>query len=223
MRVASLLALATRPSRSLPLIDIDRAETVAGMGLKDDIHADPLSARQILLASANVYRTLALPPHALRENLLLDIDTASLRSGTVLQIGDTVRLRLMFQCEACGQLDLIRPGLARALGERRGVLARVLDGGTLQVGDPVRNLGVRLPHWSDDWRLRVKRVLDAAPPDTVVDYRQLARLAGVQASYCRAFPRMLTKLGPGYANRAVAQSAAPHLPRWDGAGLFDDV
>jgi MOSC domain-containing protein YiiM len=223
MRTASLLALATRPSRSLRLIDIDRAEAIAGLGLQDDIHADPLSTRQILLASADVYRTLALPPHALRENLLLDIDTASLSSGTVLKIGDTVRLRLMFQCEACGQLDLIRPGLARTLGERRGMLARVLDGGTLRAGDPVRDLGVLMPSWSDDWRVRVKRVLDAAPPDTVVEYRQLARLTGVQASYCRAFPRMLAKLGPGYADKGVAQSAAPHLPRWDGAGLFDDV
>jgi hypothetical protein len=184
------------------------------------MHTDPLSPRQLLLAGAGVYAALALAPHALRENLLLDIDTASLRSGTVLQIGSDAQLRLMFQCEACGQLELERPGLARVLGPRRGMLARVQAGGTIRVGDAVRDLGPLLPAWPDDWRLRVPRVLDAVPPGAVLTYAQLARLAGIQSSYCRALPAMLRKLGPAYAGKAVAQGAPPSLPRWQGDGLF---
>jgi hypothetical protein len=223
MKIGSIVALAIRPERAAAPHPRDAVEAIAGSGLAHDVHADPLSPRQVLLADAGTYAELALPGHALRENLLLDVDTAQLRSGTVLHIGDGVLLRLMFHCEACGQLDRYRQGLARSLGLRRGMLARVLGGGVIREGDAVRDIGTRLPAWSDDWRERVRRVLDAVPPDAVVDYAQLARLAGVQSSYCRAFPRMLAKLGPGYARKAAARQASPALARWHGDGLFDDA
>ena len=127
----------------------------------------------------------------------------------------------MFQCEACGQLDAIRPGLAKRLGARRGVLARVLEGGVVRTGDAVRKLGVLEHPWNDDWRLRVRRVLDAEPAGMVVEYRHLARLAGIQSTYCRAFPRLVAKLGAAYSAKAVPAQAAHPLPRWEGEGLFD--
>lgn len=222
MHIASIDALAIRPARNLPPQRSERVTALAAQGLDGDVHADPLSPRQLLLAGRAAYADLDLPAHALRENLLLDIDTARLVSGTVLQVGRDVLLRLMFQCEACGQLDRQRPGLARAIGTRRGVLARVLAGGEIHPGDRVRDLGPLLPHWSDDWRERVVRVLDAVPPGHAVEYRQLARLAGIASTYCRAFPAVLRRLGPAHAARAVAQGVDPARPRWDGRGLFDD-
>jgi MOSC domain-containing protein YiiM len=223
MQIASVISLAIRPSRAVPPQCVDEVEAIAGAGLARDVHADPGSPRQVLLADADVYAELALPALVLRENLLIDIDTTQLRSGTVLQIGDHIQLRLMFGCEACGQLENYRQGLIRTLDGRRGMLARVLTSGTIKAGDPVSDLGPLLPAWSDDWRLRVQRVLDATPPDTVVEYAQLARLAGVQSSYCRAFPRLLAKLGPDYLRKAVARHASPSLPRWQGDGLFGDA
>jgi MOSC domain-containing protein YiiM len=223
MHIGTITALSIRPGHAAAPHRVDAADAIAGSGLAHDAHADPLSPRQVLLAGAATYAELGLPPLALRENLLLDLDTARLRSGTMLRVGDGVLLRLMFQCEACGKLDSYRQGLAHALGPRRGMLARVVQGGVIREGDPVRELAARLPAWSDDWRVRVRRVLDAAPADAVIDYAQLARLAGVQSSYCRAFPRMLAKLGPGYAGKAVARQAAPTLARWLGDGLFDDA
>ena len=220
--IGQVRALALRPRRGAAPQAVPSADAIAGSGLAHDVHADPLSPRQVLLAGADVYADLALPTFALRENLLLDLDTSQLSSGAVLQVGSDVRLRLMFQCEACGQLDVHRPGLARAVGPRRGILARVLAGGTMQVGDPVRDLGPLLPAWPDDWKGRVLRVLEAVPPGTVVTYAQLARLAGIQASYCRAMPGMLRRLGPAYVDKVVAQGAQPCLPRWMGEGLFDD-
>ncbi|MFK3739282.1 MOSC domain-containing protein [Massilia sp. TN1-12] len=222
MHIASIDALAVRPARNLLPQRSERVLALAAHGLDGDVHADPLSPRQLLLAGRAAYADLDLPAHALRENLLLDIDTAHLASGTVLQVGSDVLLRLMFQCEACGQLDLQRRGLARALGARRGVLARVLAGGEIRPGDRVRDVGRLLPAWSDDWRERVVRVLDAVPPGHAVEYRQLARLAGIASTYCRAFPAVLRRLRPAYAAKAVAQGADPARPRWHGRGLFDD-
>jgi hypothetical protein len=216
----TVTALASRRTRAQRPASFDSLVLRAGVGIEGDAHADALSPRQLLLAGTPVYEALSLPAHALRENLLFDFEPSCLGSGTVLQIGAEVRLRMMFQCEACGQLDAVVPGLARRIGARRGMLARVLAGGVIHVGDPVRELGVLEPAWHEDWRERVRAVLDAVPPGAVVEYRHLARLAGIQSSYCRAFPRLLARLGDGYAAKAVpAQSPVP-LARWQGEGLF---
>lgn len=197
----------------------DRAQAMAGCGLAGDIHADPRSPRQVLVAGASAYEALGLPPNALRENLLLDIDTAGMASGTVLRIGREASLRLSFQCEACGSLDKHAAGLARAIGGRRGVLARVLAGGEIRVGDPVTLLDGRLPALPEDWRERVAQVLHAVPPGQVIGYADLAFVAGVQSSYCRAFPRLLARLGPAHAAKAAPARAGAALPRWDGSGF----
>ncbi len=211
-------ALALRPHGSPAPKQVTLLEAVAGHGLAGDRHLDPFSPRQVLLAGAGVYEALALPPLALRENLLLDLDTAELSSGTLLRVGPDAVLRLSFQCEACASLELQRPGLARALGARRGVLARVVVGGAIRLGDEVSILDERMPALAEDWRERVMAVLDALPAGMVVDYARLARLAGVQSSYCRAFPRLLATRG--LAERAVPARSADPRPRWDGAGLF---
>jgi hypothetical protein len=193
-------------------------QALAGYGLAGDRHADPLSPRQVLLASAAAYTDFSLPAHALGENLLVDANTAALGSGTVLQVGKSVLLRLMFQCEACGYLDAWQAGVAARIGRRRGILARVLAGGTIHPGDRILDLGRPLPAWDDDWRARVAQVLRAVPIGMVLTYAQLARLAGVQSTYCRAFPRLVRSLG--YADKAVSAQAAAGLRCWDGAGLF---
>jgi len=216
----TLLALASRSTRRQPPASCASLVLHAGAGIEGDIHADALSPRQLLLAGSPAYAALSLPAQALRENLLFDFDTACLGSGTVLQVGGQVRLRMMFQCEACGQLDTLVPGLARRIGAGRGMLARVLTGGVIHVGDPVRDLGVLEPAWHEDWRDRVRAVLDAVPPGAVVEYRQLARLAGIQSSYCRAFPRLLARLGDGYAAKAVPAQSPVALARWQGEGLY---
>ena len=98
MNTGRIEALALRASLAAPPARMDGVRAIAGMGLDGDVHADPLSPRQLLLAGTDAYDAFALPPHALRENLLVDLDTSRLASGTVLRIGESVLLRLMFQC-----------------------------------------------------------------------------------------------------------------------------
>ncbi len=159
--LATVRAIAVRGPGTPGPASMERALAVTGCGLAGDMHADARSPRQVLLAGAPAYRSLGLPPHALRENLLLDVDTAAMASGTVLRIGTQVRLRLSFQCEACGDLDRHAPGLARAIGARRGILARVLAGGEIRLGDPVIMLEQRLSAMPEEWRERVARVIEA--------------------------------------------------------------
>ena len=216
-----LASLALRPPGSAVPQAVERLMLVADAGIDGDRHRDPASPRQLLLASSATYADFELAPHALRENLLFDTPIDALPSGTVLQIGSEVQVRLMFACEACGRLDLHGAHVAASISARRGVLARVVQGGAIRTGDAVRDLGPLLPAWSDDWHERVAQVIDATPPDTVIEYALLARLAGIQSTYCRAFPRFLASLGPAYVSRAIAARAASPLARWDGSGLFD--
>lgn len=219
-QVGTVLAIAVRGPGTAAPVRYDRIRALAGCGLAGDVHAGPRSPRQVLLAGAPAYEALALPPNALRENLLLDLDTAGMASGAVLRIGREASLRLSFQCEACCSLDTHAPGLARAIGGRRGMLARVLAGGEIRVGDPVVMLDARLPALPEDWRERVALVLEAVPPGQVIGYADLAFVAGVQSSYCRAFPRLLARLGASYAAKAMPARAGATLPRWDGGGFY---
>jgi len=215
-----VVGLALRPAHAPAPRSVDSATAITGHGLEGDRHADPRSPRQLLLAGTPAYDDLRLPQLLLRENLLLDIDTASLESGMLLRVGGDTVLRLSFQCEACGYLADRLGGSTRALGPRRGVLARVEQGGEMRVGDTVMILDERRPAMPEDWRDRVAMVLDAVPLGMVITYADLARVAGIQSTYCRAFPRVLAKLGSGRAARAVAARSADPSPRWDGAGFF---
>lgn len=208
-----------RPDRSGPPRAVASARAIAGVGLAGDVHADALSPRQLLLAGSPAYAAHALDAGALSENLLLDMDTASLTSGALLQIGAEAVLWLSFQCEPCGQLNLGDPGLAKRIGHSRGMLARVLRDGVIRPGDGVSHLHPTLPGWSNNWRARVVQVLAALPAEMVIDYKQLARLAGVAPGYCRVFPRVARELG--LAHRVVATHSPAEQPRWQGWELFD--
>ncbi|MGH2567592.1 MAG: MOSC domain-containing protein, partial [Bacteroidota bacterium] len=60
----------------------------------------------------------------------------SLHSGQQLQLG-SVLLQLTKECSPCRRMDDIRAGLQEMLRGRRGMLARVLRGGTIRLGEAV--------------------------------------------------------------------------------------
>jgi len=219
--IGSVREIKIRSSRAVEPERVSSAVAISGVGLEGDTHANSLSPRQLLLAAAGTYKAFGLSPNALRENLLLDADVASLESGTVLCIGETVALRLMFQCEACGRLNLQSQGLSSIIGDQRGMLARVLIGGTIKQGDRIRAFEGMLEPWAIDWRKRIEMVLSMIPKGMVIEYKQLARVAGVPSSYCRVFPRMIRNLGRGYSGKAVSVSSSSKKLRWLGSELFE--
>lgn len=221
-RLGHVSAISVQGAKGAAPVRVEQARVVGAIGIDGDMHADPLSLRQLLIADEATYRDLALPAHALRENLLVTFDTSRLLSGTLVQVGGDALLWLSFHCEACGQLNHHRAGLSMAIGQRRGMLARVVRGGTIRGGDAVIDLGQQCPAWPDDWRARVRKVLDGVPRGLVLDYSQLARLAGVSTSYCRAFPPLIRGFGADYADKAVSKGASLERAHWDGAALFEE-
>lgn len=75
-----------------------------------------------------------------RANLLVaDLDLPQ-RAGMILCIGEDVRLRVTQECDPCSRMEEVAEGLKAALTPdwRGGVLAKVVHGGTIAVGDAIR-------------------------------------------------------------------------------------
>jgi MOSC domain-containing protein YiiM len=123
----------------LPMQQVERGEAVADFGLQGDHHARSGSQRQVLLVDLETLALLGLLPGEIKENITTEgVDLKNLRPGQELRVGDSVRLEITQPCEPCGRMEEIRVGLAHELENRRGMLARVIAGGQLSVGDPVR-------------------------------------------------------------------------------------
>jgi MOSC domain-containing protein YiiM len=78
-------------------------------------------------------------PGQIKENITTTgLDLSQVKEGQVLFIGDEITMEFVGPCLPCHKMDQIRPGLQDRLKGQRGMLAVVLNGGTLKVGDPVR-------------------------------------------------------------------------------------
>lgn len=127
---------------TLPKPPISQAVLVAGKGVEGDRHFGKHPDRAVLIAGRAAYDLAAragvqLPTGALGENILVDLDPHQLGPGVHLQIG-TVLLELTTICTVCSSLSVFDLHLPKLLLGQRGLYARVLQGGVVQVGDGVQ-------------------------------------------------------------------------------------
>lgn len=218
LMLGMVLGLRTRQPGAVEPTIVTFLDAITGIGLSSDSHADAFSPRQVLLAGADAYDELELQPWTLRENLLVDFSTACLPRNAVLSVGDDVLLRTTFQCEPCGRLEGHHPGVLKRIGSRRGMLARVVRGGRIRVGDAIRCSQSSSEPLADAWQERILQVLARVPRGRQVEYRHLAKLAGVPKVYCRVFPKVLAGASADIAARAQAGSV-DESRRWMGQEL----
>jgi MOSC domain-containing protein YiiM len=115
---------------------LDRVEAIAGLGFEGCAHANP-PKREVLLVSKQHLDAVGVEPGAIRENVTVDgLDVESLPLGQRLRAGEAL-FEITMRCDPCERMDQLRPGLRAELEGRRGMLARVVDGGAVAVGDPV--------------------------------------------------------------------------------------
>ncbi len=220
-----IASLYIRREKGLPPKATNKLTLLAGLGISDDVHAHPLSPRQVLITAADTYSDLQIPSGSLRENILFAGprfgEEDELLSGDTLSFGnDGAKLRITFSCEPCGKLNRFSPNLCRNIKGQRGYLARVVSNGTIRQGDPLTVTKNIYPQFSESWQARVLNVAQLIPPDRFLSYTQLALLAGVAPGYCRAFPRLLEKHKLP-TNRILPSSASPtSLSAWRGEELF---
>ena len=141
--VVELIAVA--PAAEAAMVVVERAEAVAGAGLRGDRYLtregsfDGPTGHDLTLVEAERLEGLLAPADARRNVVTRGIDLNAL-VGRRFVVGDVecVGRRL---CEPCALLErLTAPGVLRALVHQGGLRADILRGGTFAPGDPVRPL-----------------------------------------------------------------------------------
>lgn len=127
-----------------PMKSVDSATFVARHGIDGDRHFSAKPHRQgyqVLLIEEETLESLGLEPGVVRENVTTTgIDLSSTNRGDLLGLGDEVVLQISKACAPCSRMDDIHPGLQDKLQGRRGMLASVVEGGSVSTGDSVRVL-----------------------------------------------------------------------------------
>jgi len=137
-----ILAVCISEKRGVQKRDVGRAVFVAAHGIEGDAHAGAWHRQVSLLAreSADTMREKGadIHPGDFAENLLTEgIELKSLPIGTILTVGDAVRLRVTQIGKECHDRCAIYELVGDCVMPREGIFAEVLEGGEVAVGDLV--------------------------------------------------------------------------------------
>jgi len=136
--------IGVRPARRAPMASLSAAELVAGTGLAGDRYANAGGARQVSLIAAENLAAIAshlgrdaVAAHDLRRNIVVrGLNLVALK-GRRFRVGRAV-LEASGECHPCSRIEeALGVGgynAARGLG---GIIARVIAGGIVRLGDRV--------------------------------------------------------------------------------------
>ena len=133
--MASIVGVFTSPARKSGRSEPhERRQAIVGQGLEGCAHARP-PKREVLFVSREHLDGLQLEPGVIRENVTVaGDDVEQWPIGQRLRAGAAV-FEVTMVCDPCYKMDEIREGLRKELQGRRGMLARVVEGGEVAVGD----------------------------------------------------------------------------------------
>ena len=172
---ATIIALASDKAHRFSKQPRQSLDLLAGLGVEGDAHAgrtvqhlsrmakDPaaLNLRQVHLIHAELFDELAtqgfaIAPGQMGENITTrGIDLLGLSAGTRLRLGETALIEVTGLRNPCHQLNGLAPGLMAATLDRdaegelirkAGVMAVVITGGEIVVGDAITLESVPLVH-----------------------------------------------------------------------------
>ena len=138
-----------RTERKGEVLEVNQVQALAGLGLEGDrrCQGTPGSARQVTLISREYLGQIAhflgrekINPADLRRNLVVSgINLSALRHQQ-FQIGSAL-FEATALCHPCSRMEQVlgTGGVAAMLGHG-GLCAKILESGTLSVGDPVIKL-----------------------------------------------------------------------------------
>ncbi len=139
MQQGTIVALHIARVKGTPSDPVDAATAISAQGLEGDRSCSADNTRQVLVMDQETLDHLELKPGQIKENITTaGMDLSQAKAGEVFFIGDSVTMEIVGECRPCGKMDAIRPGLQEQLGGRRGMLAMVINGGPIKVGDSIR-------------------------------------------------------------------------------------
>jgi len=124
----------TRVSKSNIFVDFQ--------GIQEDKFYNKNIDRSVLLSSIYAYelmnkQKINATHGELGENILVDFNPYDLEKGTQLLIGDVI-LEITIECTICNGLNKIDDKVPQLLKNSRGIFARVVQGGTIQINDTIQ-------------------------------------------------------------------------------------
>jgi MOSC domain-containing protein YiiM len=124
---------------------IDHVEVIKGHGLKDDAHAGPWHRQVSFLASESIETArntgLDVGSGDFAENITTSgIDWKQVPVGCRLQIGNQVIMEITQIGKECHNKCAIYYKAGDCIMPKEGIFASVVEGGTIQVNDPIRFL-----------------------------------------------------------------------------------
>lgn len=147
----TLIGIARKSARRAVVETLERGRIDVETGLEGDHRGAKLEARRVTVMAREDWEAAladlpadvppearALPWTTRRANLLVEGVRLPRAKGGVFAVGP-VALEITDQCAPCSRMEEAQRGLLRALAPdwRGGVLCRVLEGGSLALGDAV--------------------------------------------------------------------------------------
>ncbi|MCA9911009.1 MAG: MOSC domain-containing protein, partial [Anaerolineae bacterium] len=130
-------------------VAVATARLIAGHGIEGDWKAGRNPKRQINLVARETLDGLAREgyrtgPGEIGEQIVVrGLDLMALAPGSRLRLGESALIEITMARTPCDWLGLVqgKPDAPTAAQGRVGVMARVIEGGIVRVGDPVQVIG----------------------------------------------------------------------------------
>ena len=139
MQQGNVTALHIARVKGTPSDPVQSAKALSGQGLEGDRSCRADNTRQVLVMDQETLDKFNLGAGVVKENITTrGLNLIDAKAGQVMFIGDEVTLEFVGECIACEKMNNIRPGLLEDIQGRRGMLAMVINGGDIKVGDTAR-------------------------------------------------------------------------------------
>jgi MOSC domain-containing protein YiiM len=139
--------------KGTPKSPVDEAVLVENRGVEGDAHAEP-GIRQVSLLSMESIESwravlgervreaaVRLEPGVFAENLTTEgVDLSQLAVGSVLEVGEGIRLRVSKIGKECHHGCVIYHKVGDCIMPRQGIFCEVLKGGRIQKGDRIERV-----------------------------------------------------------------------------------
>ncbi len=203
----------------------------SGQGIEGDIHANPISPRQVLImrqedlnkGSLGYGPIEAIQPGQFGENLVITgVSGNEFVPGAKLEFAGGAAIRLTFYCEPCKRIANLVWSI-KDIEQKRGILGVVVQDGILKAGADFK---IRPGVFTALSEIPYQRFLDflaQVPAGKVVTYPSVLVGIGADRGYLRAIPGYLRKAAAlgypahrvldskGYLNAHVADQSAQLL------------
>lgn len=132
------------PQNDYLRVDLDNAVLVAGYGIEGDAKGGHNSDRQLNIMSYETLTNLRAQgfytePGQMGEQIVIhQLDVDALQPGDQVQLGMTAIIQIVKPRTGCDKFEAVQKKSRSIVQGQMGQMARVLVGGPVSVGDPVR-------------------------------------------------------------------------------------